>query len=89
MAIIMTIIKTIRTIRQKGANKMKFITVTELKLKATQVVAEIERSREEVVVTKNGKPVVLIKLVSDSDFKLREKPKVKEVKKYVKQKRNL
>ena len=61
---------------------MKFITVTELKLKATQVVAEIEQSREEVVVTKNGKPVVVIQLVSDSDFKLREKQKGKEVKKH-------
>ena len=61
---------------------MKFITVTELKLKATQVVSEIERSKEEVVVTKNGKPVVLIKLISDSDFKLKEKPKAKEGKKH-------
>ena len=61
---------------------MKFITVTELKLKATQVVAEIERSKEEVVVTKNGKPVVLIKLVSDSDFALKAKQKGKEVKKH-------
>jgi prevent-host-death family protein len=61
---------------------MKFITVTELKLKATQVVAEIERSREQVVVTKNGKPVVVIQLVSDSDFKLKEKQKGKEVKKH-------
>ena len=66
---------------------MKFITVTELKLKATQVVSEIERSREEVVVTKNGKPVVLIKLISNSDFALKTKQKGKEVKKYGKQKR--
>ena len=61
---------------------MKFITVSELKHKATQVVTEIESSKEEVVVTKNGKPVVVIQLVSDSDFKLIEKQKVKEVKKY-------
>lgn len=62
---------------------MKFITVTELKLKATQVVAEIERSREEVVVTKNGKPVVLLRLISDRDFLLKEeKQKAKEVKKH-------
>ena len=66
---------------------MKFITVTELKLKATQVVSEIERSKEEVVVTKNGKPVVLLRLISDGDFKLKEKQKGKEVKKYGKQKR--
>ena len=61
---------------------MKFITVTELKLKATQVVSEIEQTREEVVVTKNGIPVVVIQLVSDSDFKLIEKQKGKEVKKH-------
>ena len=62
---------------------MRFITVTELKLKATQVVSEIERSREEVVVTKNGKPVVLIRLISDRDFLLKEeKQKAKEVKKH-------
>ena len=62
---------------------MKFITVTELKLKATQVVSEIERSKEEVVVTKNGKPVVLIRLISDKEFLLKkEKQKAKEVKKH-------
>ena len=62
---------------------MKFITVTELKLKATQVVSEIERSKEEVVVTKNGKPVVLIRLISDRDFLLKEeKQKAKEGKKH-------
>ena len=66
---------------------MKFITVTELKQRATQVVTEIEQTKEQVVVTKNGKPVVVIQLVSDSDFRLIEKQKKKEVKKYGK--RNL
>ena len=62
---------------------MKFITVTELKLKATQVVSEIEQTREEVVVTKNGKPVVLLRLISDKEFLLKkEKQKAKEVKKH-------
>ena len=61
---------------------MKFITVTDLKHRATQVVTEIEQTKEEVVVTKNGKPVVLIQLVSDSDFKLIEKQKRKEEKKH-------
>lgn len=40
---------------------MKFITVSELKNKATQIVTEIEKNREEVIVTKNGKPVVPIR----------------------------
>ena len=46
---------------------MKFITVTELRLRATEVVREIEETREEVVVTKKGKPVVLMRfnLVDD------------------------
>ena len=61
---------------------MKFITVTELKHKATQVVTEIVSAKEQVVVTKNGKPVVVIQLISDSDFKLIEKQIKKEVKKH-------
>ena len=68
---------------------MKFITVTELKHRATQIVAEIESSKEEVAVTKNGKPVVVIQVVSDSDFKLVDKQKGKEVAKHGKQKRSL
>lgn len=49
---------------------MKFITVTELKQRATQIVAEIETTREEVIITKNGKPVVLIRPVEAKEFKL-------------------
>ena len=40
---------------------MGFVTVSELKNKATQIVSEIENSREEVIVTKKGKPVVLMR----------------------------
>jgi prevent-host-death family protein len=47
---------------------MKFVTVTELNRRATHIVSEIESTKEEVVITKNGKPVVLMRLVSDSDF---------------------
>lgn len=47
---------------------MKFVTVTELNRGATRIVSEIESTKEEVVITKNGKPVVLMRLVSDSDF---------------------
>ena len=52
---------------------MKFITVTELRLKATNVVREIEQTREEVIVTKNGKPVVLMKFITEEAFSLTEK----------------
>ena len=51
---------------------MKFITVSVLKNKATQIVTEIEKSREEVIVTKNGKPVVLMRFISDEAFSLKE-----------------
>ena len=61
---------------------MKFITVSELKQRATQIVTEIEDTREEVVITKNGKPVVLIQFITDEAFGLTEQFKRKEGKKY-------
>lgn len=54
---------------------MKFVTVSELRLKATQIVSEIETTREEVIVTKNGKPVVLMRHVEEGEFEL--KPSMK------------
>ena len=66
---------------------MKFVTVTELKQRATQVVSEIESTKEEVVITKNGKPVVLMQFITDEVFNLKEKVKRGEVKKHGK--RNL
>ena len=60
---------------------MKFITVSELRNKATQIVAEIEKNREEVIVTKNGKPVVLMRFITDEVFSLKEDEKEMEKKK--------
>jgi PHD/YefM family antitoxin component YafN of YafNO toxin-antitoxin module len=60
---------------------MKFITVSKLKNKATQVVTEIEKTREEVIVTKNGKPVVLMRFITDEVFSLKEDEKEMERKK--------
>ena len=54
---------------------MKFITVSDLRNKATQIVAEIEKNREEVIVTKNGKPVVLLRFITDDVFSLKENEK--------------
>ncbi len=51
---------------------MKFITVSELKNRATQIVTEIEKNRGEVIVTKNGKPVVLMRFITDEVFSLKE-----------------
>ena len=59
---------------------MKFLTVSELRNKATQIVAEIEKTREEVIVTKNGKPVVLMRFITDEVFSLKEDAKEMEKK---------
>ena len=56
---------------------MKFITVSELRNKATQIVAGIEDTGEEVIVTKNGKPVVLMRFITDEAFSLKEDEKEK------------
>ncbi len=56
---------------------MKFITVTELKQKATQIVSEIEKTRNDVIVTKNGKPVVLMRSVTDEEIELKERKEKK------------
>lgn len=61
---------------------MKFITVTELKQRATQIVTEIESTKEEVIITKNGKPVVLMEFITDEIFSLKEKGKKRQVRKH-------
>ncbi len=59
---------------------MRFYTVSELRQRATQIVTEMEGSREEVIITKNGKPVVLMCLINEDAFSLKDnvKEKVKE-----------
>ena len=54
--------------------------MTELKQKATQIISEIESTKEEVVITKNGKPVALIRFISNGAFALKtdEKKGVKD-----------
>lgn len=59
---------------------MKFINVTELRLRATEVVREIEETGEEVIITKLGKPVVMIRRITDEAFSLKENEKGKEKK---------
>ena len=67
--------------QRKEYSFMKFITVSKLKNKATQVVTEIEKTREEVIVTKNGNPVVLMRFITDKVFSLKEDEKEMERKK--------
>ncbi len=59
---------------------MRFITVTELKQRATQIISEVESTKEEFVVTKNGKPVALIQFTSNYAFALKESAQAKGVK---------
>jgi prevent-host-death family protein len=54
---------------------MKFYTVTEFKAKATGIISEIERTQEEIIVTKNGKPTVLVRLIDEGEFQLAPKKK--------------
>jgi PHD/YefM family antitoxin component YafN of YafNO toxin-antitoxin module len=54
---------------------MKFVTVSELRQKATQIVSEIEKKKEEVIVTKNGKPVVVMRFITDKAFILQGEEK--------------
>ena len=51
---------------------MKFLTVTELRLKATEIIREIEQTGDEVVVTKKGKPVVLMQSITDEIFSIKK-----------------
>jgi prevent-host-death family protein len=54
---------------------MKFLTVTELRLKATEVIREIEQTGDDVVITKKGKPVVLMQHITDEVFSIKKKQK--------------
>jgi len=54
---------------------LRFITVSELRAHATAIVAEVKKKRVDVTVTKNGKPVVLIRAVEEREFVLKSRPK--------------
>ncbi len=55
---------------------LKFVTVSELRQRATQIVAEVERTGKQVIITKNGRPVVVIQRVTEEELSL-DKPKKK------------
>jgi PHD/YefM family antitoxin component YafN of YafNO toxin-antitoxin module len=52
---------------------MKFFTVSELRLRATEIVRQIASTREDVIVTKNGKPVVVMKFITEEAFRLKDR----------------
>jgi len=66
----------------KGGCKMKFVTVSELRQRATQIISEVESTHEQVVVTKMGKPVALIQFITEEAFSLTTNTERKEVKKH-------
>jgi prevent-host-death family protein len=57
----------------------KFITVTELRNKTAKIVREIRQTRNEIVVTVKGKPVIVIRSAEEEDISTR--PGLAEVKK--------
>ncbi len=56
---------------------MKFITVSELKQNAKKILAEVKRTGQQVTVTVNGKPVVVIGPAREEQFEYQEGPKKK------------
>lgn len=58
---------------------MRFITVTELKARATQIISEIVSTKKEVIITKHGKPVTIIHTISNSGFSFKDRCREKEV----------
>jgi PHD/YefM family antitoxin component YafN of YafNO toxin-antitoxin module len=51
---------------------MKFVSISEAQRKLTHIISEVEETHEGVVITKNGKPVVLMRFVAEGEFLLRE-----------------
>ncbi len=72
------ILAKIMSIKRKGGDmvNLKFKTVSELRQQATQIVAEVERTGKQVIITKNGKPVVVIQRVTEDELSF-DKPKKK------------
>ncbi len=56
---------------------LKFITVSELKQNAKKILAEVKRTGQQIVVTVNGKPVVILSPARDEQFEYQEEQKKK------------
>ena len=60
-------------IKEGGSmSPLRFITVTELKARATTIVREIERGKKQVVITKNGKPVAVMGPAPEEKFSFKK-----------------
>ena len=49
---------------------MRYATVSELQRQATRIVAELETTREEVVITKKGLPVAVLRPLGKDELQL-------------------
>jgi len=64
---------------------MKFITVSELKQNAKNILAEVQRTGQQVTVTVNGKPVVVLSPAREEGFSYEGKDEIQYAKHLVKQ----
>lgn len=53
---------------------LKFVTVSELRLRATQIVSEVEKTGKQIIITKNGRPVCVLQRVTEEQLSF-DKPK--------------
>jgi prevent-host-death family protein len=53
---------------------LKFITISELKQNAKKILAEVQRTGQQVTVTVNGKPVIVLSPAREESFSYTEKP---------------
>ena len=49
----------------------RFLTVTELTQRTTEIIREVETTRKEVIITKKGKPVAVICPFSEREFEFK------------------
>jgi len=54
---------------------LKFITISELKSNAKKILTEVQRTGKQVVVTLNGKPIVILGPAPEENFEFQAKKK--------------
>jgi len=55
---------------------LKVKTVTELQKEASKIVTDVETTGQQVIITRNGKPVAVLQRVTENDLSI-DKPKKK------------
>jgi prevent-host-death family protein len=49
---------------------LRFVTVSGLRQRATQIVAEVESTGTQIIITKNGRPVVVLQRITEEELSL-------------------